>query len=372
MKLCLISNQIAAWGKIGGFGTATRALGAGFAEQGIDVSAVVPIRRSGGQKQFEHLDGISVYGMSAWKTLTSGKIFNEVNADIYHSQEPTIASYHAMRAMPDATHVITCRDPRSLKDHIIELKNSNLTRIILSPINTWWYEGSPLVKKAVRDADLVLTPAPTCLNYKIKELYGTDINPIFVPSPVDIPKKPIVKSLEPTILFVGRWDRRKKIERFFDLARNNPNLEFIAIGRSHDKRYDTYLRNTYSDIKNLEMPGFVSRFNSPGLEKFYEKAWIIVNTSAREGLPYTFVESLAYECAILSCLDPEGFASRFGCYVDQFDFQTGLRWLLEGDRWRVLGKAGAEYVQRIFNQENSIQQHIKIYRDLMGMNRKDT
>ena len=111
MKICLISNQIAAWGKIGGFGTATRALGAGLAKRGIDVSAVVPIRRSGGQKEFEKLDGISVYGMSAWKTLTSGKIFNEVNADIYYSQEPTIASYHAMQAMPNAINVINCRDP---------------------------------------------------------------------------------------------------------------------------------------------------------------------------------------------------------------------------------------------------------------------
>jgi len=367
MKLCLISNQIAAWGKIGGFGTATRALGVGFAEQGIDVSAVVPIRRSGGQKEFEKLDGISVYGMSAWKTLSSGEIYKRINADVYHSQEPTIASYHAMKAVPDAIHIITCRDPRDFHDRLIELRYSNISRVLFSPINTWLYEASTWVKKAVKDANLVLAPAPSCLNHKIKEIYGEEIKPVFMPSPVNIPNKPVMKSDKPLIVFVGRWDRRKRIELFFELARNNPTLKFVAIGRAHDKKYDAHLRRAYGDIPNIEMPGFVSMFDSPGIGYYYEKAWILVNTSAREGLPYTFIEGLAYECALLSCIDPEKFTSRFGYYAGQDDFQKGLEWLLEGERCLHLGKAGAKYVGRIFNKENSIQQHIKLYRDFLGM-----
>jgi hypothetical protein len=70
LKVCLISNQIAAWGKIGGFGTATRALGAGLAKRGIDVSAVVVRRPENGQKKVEMLDGITVYGAGSFETLT--------------------------------------------------------------------------------------------------------------------------------------------------------------------------------------------------------------------------------------------------------------------------------------------------------------
>ena len=368
MKICLISNQIASWGKIGGFGTATRAIGSGIAEKGIEVSAVVPIRANKGQKQFEVLDGISVHGVSNWKTIISGEIFKHINADIYHSQEPTIASYHAIKAVPEAIHIITCRDPRSFTDHLIELKHSNLSRKLLSPINTWLYEASPWVKQAVKKAKLVFVPAPECLNNKVKQLYGNSINPNFVPSPVDLPINEVQKSKEPTIIFVGRWDRRKKIEKFFELARNNPQLKFVAIGNSHDDKYDKYLRNNFRNIKNLEMPGFVPRFGKPGINDYYEKAWIIVNTSAREGLPYTFIESLAYECAILSCVNPDDFARRFGYHVKEDDFQEGLDWLLEKGRWRKLGKGGADYVRGIFSKENSINEHMNYYTGMLKNN----
>ena len=121
MKVCLICNQIAAWGKVGGFGTATRELGRGLVNQGVEVSAVVLRRTQYGQKPVENLDGITVHGLNSLQVLTSGRIFREIDADIYHSQEPTISSYWAQREMPKRVHVVTCRDPRSWLDHLIEL-----------------------------------------------------------------------------------------------------------------------------------------------------------------------------------------------------------------------------------------------------------
>jgi len=60
MKICLISVEIFAWGKYGGFGRATRTIGRELAKRGVDVCAVVPLRK--GQKPVENLDGITVYG----------------------------------------------------------------------------------------------------------------------------------------------------------------------------------------------------------------------------------------------------------------------------------------------------------------------
>jgi hypothetical protein len=126
MRVCLISNQIAAWGKIGGFGTATRALGRGLAQRGVEVTAVVPRRARHGQGPVEVLDGITVYGTGTLETLSSGEVFRRIDADIYHSQEPTIASYLAQRARPDAVHIVTCRDPRGWTDHLVELRTRML------------------------------------------------------------------------------------------------------------------------------------------------------------------------------------------------------------------------------------------------------
>ncbi len=367
MKVCLISNQIAAWGKIGGFGTATRALGSALAERGVDVSAVVVRREDGGQKFREELDGITVYGPSHLKTLTSGAIYREIDADIYQSQEPTIATYLAQRAVPDKVHVVTCRDPRNLHEHFVELQHTNLKRRLMFPV-TWYYEASPWVKRSVRNADAVLMPAPTALLPRIQDLYGTDVTAEFVPYPVDIPKQPPAKSPVPLILFVGRFDHRKRMERFFELAQNFPDVKFVAVGEAHDKGYDKYLRDTYGHLENLEMPGYVPRFGANNVSSYYEKAWVLVNTSAREGLPYTFMEAGAYGVALLSALDPEEFASRFGYYTENDDFEEGLKYLLADDRWRTRGRAAAEFIAKSWNEENCVNEHLRIYDRLLRRN----
>lgn len=367
MRICLIANQIAAWGKIGGFGSATRALGAGLAERGVEVFAVVPRRNHEGQQRVENLDGITVIGTSAAETMTSGRVFRRINADIYHSQEPTIATYLAQRAQPEATHLVTCRDPRGLRDHLVELQHTNLRRRLQAPI-TWYYEASPWVKRAVRNADEVLMPAPSCLTPRIKALYGETVEPRFVPSLVDIPESPPSKGDNPLALFVGRWDHRKRIERFFELARRFPDVHFVAVGRAHDESYDRRLRETYGHLPNVEMPGYISRFGEDSLNRLYERAWILVNTSAREGLPYTFIEATAWGCALLSPLDPDGFTSRFGYHVaddSQQGLEKGLCWLLEADRWAERGLAGSAFVTTRFSAEASLSQHQALYRRIL-------
>ncbi len=369
MKVCLISNQIAAWGKIGGFGTATRALGAGLAKRGIDVSAVVVRRPENGQQRVEELDGITVYGTDTIETLTSGSIFRQIDADIYQSQEPTIASYLAQRSMPGRCHVVTCRDPRDWREHLVELRHTNLKRRLMFPA-TWYYEASPWVKRSVRRADAVLMPAPTALTPRIRRLYGADISPRFVPYPVDLPAQEPVKSETPMVLFVGRFDHRKRMERFFELAEKYPDYRFVAVGEAHDKSYDEHLRRTYGHLENLEMPGFVPRFGARTVADYYEKAWILVNTSAREGLPYTFMEAAAYGVALLSALDPEHFASRFGYYAEKDDFEDGLARLLEDDLWRTRGRLAAQFIAETWNESNCLDEHIRIYEDLMSKSRR--
>jgi glycosyltransferase involved in cell wall biosynthesis len=95
-------------------------------------------------------------------------------------------------------------------------------------------------------------------------------------------------------------------------------------------------------------------------------SWVLVNTSARESLPTSFVEAAAHGCAILSGIDPDGFASEFGRCVAGDDYASGLRWLLENGRWRQRGEAGMRYARKVFDLEASIQRHMRIYAGLLG------
>ncbi len=367
MRVCLIANQIAAWGKIGGFGTATRSLGRALAARGVEVCAVVPRRAGAGQARVERLDGVTVYGMSVGATLLSGGIFREIEADVYHSQEPSLTSWHAHRAMPDAVHVVTCRDPRGLREHLVELRYTNWKRRLIAPA-TWIYEASPMVKAAVRTADAVLMPAPSHLVPRIRRLYGDAVVPEFIPSPIDLPVRTAQKDSLPLAIFVGRWDRRKRIERFFALAERFPGVRFVAVGRAHDASYDARLRQRYGLMSNVELPGFLPRFGDDSLSALYERAWVLVNTSAREGLPYTFIEAASRDCAILSTLDPEGFASRFGYHAasdSQEELESGMRELL-GGAWLERGRLGGEYVRSTWSEEESINRHLSLYEGLLG------
>jgi glycosyltransferase involved in cell wall biosynthesis len=102
------------------------------------------------------------------------------------------------------------------------------------------------------------------------------------------------------------------------------------------------------------------------LYDLYERAWVIVNTSVREGLPYTFIEAAAWGCAILSELNPEQFAERFGVATDGGDYEAGLRWLLTGDNWKLRGRAAAEHVRAFFGEKNSIREHLRRYEALLA------
>lgn len=363
MRICLISVEIFAWGKYGGFGRATRLIGRELARRGVDVTAVVP--RRGDQKPVEMLDGIRVLGFEPRRFLDALDLFRQADADVYHSEEPSLGTYLAQRAAPDRRHVVTFRDPRDSSDWRTEFRLPSLNPAQV--IANWLYEDNFLVRRAVRRADARFAAAKMIIP-KARRKYGLAEDPTFLPTPVDAPKD-LVKADRPTVCFVSRWDKRKRPELFFDLARVFPQVRFLAAGQSRNAEYDAQLRREYGNLPNLELLGFIDQFRSDALSKLLEQSWILANTAAREGLPNSFIEAAAHGCAILSAVDPDEFASRFGCRVQDDDFAAGLRFLLENDRWRELASAGRRYVFETFSLENAINRHLEIYERLTGLQR---
>lgn len=360
MHVCLISVEIFAWGKYGGFGRATRIIGRELARRGVQVTAVVP--RRGDQRPVEDLDGIRVLGFKPRELFSIGKLFKEVDADIYHSEEPSTGTYMALRAMPDRKHIITFRDPRDTVDWRTEFRLPSLNPAQV--IANWIYEDNPLVKQAVRRADGWYTAA-NMITPKARQKYGLPADPKFLPTPVEVPEK-IEKAPTPTVCFVSRWDKRKRPELFFELAKSFPEVQFLTAGKSRNPEWDNHLRNTYKDLPNLKLLGFIDQFRSNELSRLLEQSWIMVNTAAREGLPNAFIEAAAHGCAILSAVDPDGFASQFGYQVRDDDFVTGLKALLEGNRWEELSQKGRAYVSETFATERAINRHLAIYEGLLG------
>jgi glycosyltransferase involved in cell wall biosynthesis len=360
MRICFLCVEIFAWGKYGGFGRATRMIGRELARRGIEVCAIVPRRMD--QKPVEELDGIRIYGFELKNFYQALKLYREVDADIYHSEEPSFSTYLAMKMMPARKHVITFRDVRMWDDWKIEFELPSISRAQV--IKNWLYEDNPAVWWAVRHAEGLFAASNVVGERAVKKYHLSKPVPL-LPTPVMVPDT-IEKANRPMVCYVARLDRRKRPELFFELAERFPHVHFISLGISRDPVMEKSLETRYSSIPNLEIGGFVDQFSQGKHSQVLGESWILVNTAAREGLPNSFIEAAAHRCAILSAVNPDNFASEFGYYVQNDDFDTGLNWLLENNRWQECGEKGHTYIQSTYEVESAIKRHMNVYEEILN------
>ncbi len=360
MHVCLTCIELFGDSIYGGFGRATRFIGRELAERGVRVSIVVP-RRSPTHPDRYELDGIPVYQYRPDRPLQAVRVFRELDADVFHSQDTSLGTALARAAKPSAAHVVTFRDPMNRAEWQVESAYARMPKLGWALYRN--FITNPFIAIAVRRAD-GLYAAAEFLIPKAMELHGLRRPPRFLPSPVYLPAA-IPKAERPTVCYVGRWEGRKRVELFFELARQCPGVDFIAVGAARDPKHDRALRERYGSVPNLRMTGVLDQFATPEWSEVLGRSWILANTSAREGLPTAFIEAAAHRCAILSFADPDGFATRFGVQAREGRLEEGLRELLRNDRWRERGKTGRRHVERIFSIEHAIDEHLRAYEDAM-------
>lgn len=367
MRICFISTEIFSHGVYGGFGALTKRLAYGLSQKGIEVYVAMP--RKNDQKPIELIDNFFVLSYPSYLyTATSGSrqfasIYKMIDADIYHSEEPSLGTYLAQLGAPEKKHIVTFQDPRTLEDWKKQWNTNKKSKLFqLKFILKYYFE----IGMAVRKTDATFSQAKYVIE-KAQKIYGLKNKPIFLPNPVDIPNRMMKKSNTPTVCFLGRWDAIKRPELFFELAKKHPNITFIATGLCQPdyKEREQLLLNKYSNISNLEITGWVFGEEK---SKILEKSWILINTSTKECLPVSYLEACAHKCAILSHGNADNFASKFGYWVSEDNlenFSKGLEYLIENDRWEPLGEKGWEYVKQEHEYNKVIEKHIELYNNVL-------
>jgi glycosyltransferase involved in cell wall biosynthesis len=355
-----VVTEIFNWGVYGGIGSLTRTIGSELAKKGVEVYVLMH-KTSPEQRTIEQLDGMTVIGLDSWKEA----LCKICDADIYHSEDPSYATYLMQKYTPQAKHLITFQNPRTLNDEI---------RTVWSLLPEWQNPAfrypleiklkylNYLLKKTVSKADRLTCQAKYIVPYTMS-LYNLKETPSFLPNPVEVPQKQLKKADKPTVCFLGRWDKVKRVELFLRLAREFKDVTFIAAGAAGNKQEDLELRQQFADVPNLVMPGVVFGEQKNAI---LEKSWILVNTSSRECLPVSFLEACAYKCAILSSNNPDDFAQQFGYYAKSEDYANGLRFLLDGNMWMEKGLKGHQYVKDNHELNRVIDKHLLLYSEMLG------
>jgi glycosyltransferase involved in cell wall biosynthesis len=370
MRICFIATEIFSHGFYGGFGIATRILAKALAEKGLKTYVIMP--RKEGQQPVEADDNFIVLSYQAqaysgWqKSKPYRHLFKMIDADIYHSEEPSIGTYLAMIGAPDKKHIITFQDPRTLEDRKREWIEAGIKGSSLRKNERRIKHTNDRMKRLVKKADGLFIAAKYAIP-KAMKIYGLRTPPRFLPNPVEIPSKNLIKSDTATVCFLGRWDPRKRPEYFFELAQRFGSIKFISMGgcQPNFAEREAELREKYQNTPNLEMTGWIFGEDK---SKILDKSWILINTSWRECLPISYIEACAHKCAVLSHENPDDFARNFGFWAkngDIDDFAAGLEYLLEKDRWKELGERGYEYVKNTFEYDKVINEHMKIYDEIL-------
>lgn len=364
LKICIITSQLLGARKIGGFGSMSKQLALSLSAKGHEVTVLMPQRKKKG-KELNMLFSFPFKVVYLKKNqLPAKKIIQAINADIYHSQNQTILSSLVQWAEPKKKHIVTCRDPRDWQDWKNEFINATWRRRLKIPFN-YLTEESILAYWAIKKANVVGVPAKFLIS-KVKKMYQLQTEVHFLPNIEQIPEKIPPKSPKPTVLWVGRMAKRKRPEDFIRLAAHFPKVTFQLLGKTEEKKRWEFLQQLAAPYSNVQFLGYKDKFKDTDFFDYYNQAWILVNTSTREGLPLTFIEGVGRGCAILSASNPDDFAEKFGYCARDKDFKKGLQFLLENDRWRKKGALGHQYVYDCYRKEVAIEAHLKIYKDLMG------
>jgi len=351
MRIAFIVSEVFTEKRHGGFGWLVRVIGRELVKRGFEVFVLA--WRDPGYSGKYSIDGIEVitypYAFDTRSVVRHlrdyyefSKVLRDINADVFISIEAMVETLIAETLKRSAKHVVWAQDPFDWSDY--QLLSSVDPHCKISKIR--FFMNKIIFGLAYKKADLILTQARYYID-KLKKLYGIDPNKVvYLPNPVDyIPDEDSIrKSGEPLVCYLARMDPQKRYWIFFELAKKFPEIKFIAMGKPnilYEERYGEIV-GKYVDLPNLEIKGFVSEEEK---RKILDKCWIMILPSIREGLPIAMLEALAHKCAILSSVNPDGLTERFGYWAKKDDFEEGLKWLLENDKWQKLSERGYKHVR---------------------------
>ncbi|NHN60109.1 MULTISPECIES: glycosyltransferase family 4 protein [Halorussus] len=155
-------------------------------------------------------------------------------------------------------------------------------------------------------------------------------------------------------LWVGRLHKKqKRPHRYLDLAERLPDEQFLLVGpASSDEAYQTRLERRIAELPNVEYLGPV---DPDAIHDYYRRAKALINTSAYEGFPNTFLEAWRYATPVLSLsVDSGRFLNEAS--TDSFDgdfeqFVTSVRTLAADDDIR---EDAGEKALKIFTEQYAL------------------
>jgi glycosyltransferase involved in cell wall biosynthesis len=318
---------------VGGAEVQQSILARALAEAGFDVSMVC--------NDFGQADGVRVHGVTVYKShrldqgipvvrflhprlSTTWSALRRANADIYYTRSSSmltgiVAAFcrrHGRKSVYAAASDV---------DFVPEKQPLRFRR------DRWMYEYG------LRHADAIIVQnafqQETCL-----ENYGR--RTIVIPSAY-APPPGAAADESGSVLWTGTVRDYKQPELLLEIARRLPQHRFVMVGgaggtRPQDVRYFEGVKREAVRLRNVEFSGFVPY---AGVEAYFNRARVFVNTSRYEGFPNTFLQAWARGVPTVSFVDTGSRHALEPVYPVVRDVSEAVReisrLMLDDDHWRA-------------------------------------
>ena len=344
-------------GFIGGAELQQVLIGKELIKNGFDVSFVV---FDHGQKSFEIINGIKIYKTVPRGYVLSGpKSFYHAFKSVWNALKQADADIYYQRCAGRETGFVALFCHLRKKRFVWGLASD-------MDVDSTFSRNAKLYVRilynfGIKRADYIIAQS----EYQ-QELLKRNFNKgsIIIKSAYPIEKIEKSKSTPPIVLWVGtikpEW---KQPKLFLELAKKIPDAKFQMVGgTSRNKQFYDKIKEEAERIPNLEFVGFVPY---PDVNKYFNNASILVNTSSAEGFSNTFLQAWAAYTPVVSLnVDPDEIICRYklGFHSKIFEQMVeDVKILLKDEKSREkMGMKGRRYVER----EHDIKKIVKGYEKL--------
>ena len=167
-----------------------------------------------------------------------------------------------------------------------------------------------LLHYAISNADLIITQTQTQA-VLLQERFGR--SSVTINNPIDLSGNrdalPLPHIARTSAVWIGKSDHIKRPDILLRLAEALPDVHFeMVMNRSQQAIHEQIIQNLPPNVNLREYVAFNQ------IEKLFSNALVLVNTSAFEGFPNTFLQAGKYGVPIVSLnVDPDGYIERNGC-----------------------------------------------------------
>ena len=394
----------------GGFGYLTRKKCEGLAKMGHDVHVFIPAASFSKNSNVEstiEINSVQIhlykmvnlfddsnyrrFMLQLWERFSKikslMKMLDEYPMDVYQSEEPYLYSLQAYQKSKN--QVVVFQDPFDEVDYQLMKRASieylsNLSAPVNNHIKSNNSSNEVLKSYLGKFSDNLLHISPIksllrklpntsvfseahFISEKAKKMFNLNYTPGYLPNPQDIPKNSNpTKSSHPSILWLGRWDTQKRPDIALNIAKELPDYDFYFVGTSNDyevfKHIQKTLRSRYERYPNIHIMDFVSEEVK---QELLDKSWTLLNTSAREGLPISFLEAGAHKMSIVSTVNPDLYSSQFGAHANLSNIKDKVRQSVEEQWYKTKGLDAYTHIKSIHETNKILDQHLRIYKNML-------